>query len=32
VWGLLVNEAMAAGLPVLGSVYAQAVEELVQDG
>jgi len=32
VWGLVVNEAMAAGVPVLGSVYAQAVEELVQDG
>jgi glycosyltransferase involved in cell wall biosynthesis len=31
-WGLVVNEAMAAGLPVLGSVYSQAVEELVQDG
>jgi len=27
-WGLVVNEAMAAGLPVLGSRYAQAVEEL----
>jgi glycosyltransferase involved in cell wall biosynthesis len=32
VWGLVVNEAMAAGVPVLGSVYAQAVEELVRDG
>jgi glycosyltransferase involved in cell wall biosynthesis len=31
-WGLVVNEAMAAGLPVLGSVYSQAVEELVKDG
>jgi len=31
-WGLVVNEAMAAGLPVLGSVYSQAVEELVRDG
>ncbi len=31
-WGLVVNEAMAAGLPVLGSIYSQAVEELVQDG
>ena len=31
-WGLVVNEAMAAGLPVLGSVYSQAVEELVEDG
>ena len=31
-WGLVVNEAMAAGVPVLGSRYAQAVEELVEDG
>lgn len=31
-WGLVVNEAMAAGLPVIGSAYAQAVEELVRDG
>jgi glycosyltransferase involved in cell wall biosynthesis len=31
-WGLVVNEAMAAGLPVLGSVFSQAVEELVRDG
>lgn len=31
-WGLVVNEAMAAGLPVLGSVYSQAVEELVREG
>jgi len=31
-WGLVVNEAMVAGLPVLGSRYSQAVEELVQDG
>jgi glycosyltransferase involved in cell wall biosynthesis len=31
-WGLIVNEAMAAGLPVLGSIYSQAVEELVEDG
>lgn len=31
-WGLVVNEAMAAGMPVLGSVYAQAVEEMVADG
>jgi glycosyltransferase involved in cell wall biosynthesis len=31
-WGLVVNEALAAGLPVLGSQYSQAVEELVQDG
>lgn len=31
-WGIVVNEAMAAGLPVLGSVYSQAVEELIVDG
>lgn len=31
-WGLVVNEAMASGLPVLGSVYAQSVEMLVVDG
>lgn len=31
-WGLVVNEAMASGLPVLGSIYAQAVTELVIDG
>ncbi len=31
-WGVVVNEAMAAGVPVLGSVYAQAVSELVHDG
>jgi glycosyltransferase involved in cell wall biosynthesis len=32
VWGLVVNEAVAAGVPVLGSIYAQAVQELVEDG
>ncbi len=31
-WGLVVNEAMASGLPVLGSVYSQAVNELCSDG
>ena len=31
-WGVVVNEALAAGLPVLGSAYAQAVAELVQPG
>jgi glycosyltransferase involved in cell wall biosynthesis len=31
-WGLVVNEALASGLPVLGSVYSQAVEELVEEG
>ena len=30
-WGLVVNEAMASGLPVLGSVYSQAVNELCND-
>ena len=31
-WGVVVNEAMAAGLPVLGSVHSQAVEEMVREG
>ena len=31
-WGLVVNEAMASGLPVLGSVYSQAAHELCGDG
>lgn len=31
-WGLVVNEAMASGMPVLGSTYSQAVEELVTEG
>jgi glycosyltransferase involved in cell wall biosynthesis len=31
-WGVVVNEAMAAGLPVLGSIYAQAVAEMIEDG
>jgi glycosyltransferase involved in cell wall biosynthesis len=31
-WGLVVVEAMATGLPVLGSIYSQAVEDLVTDG
>lgn len=31
-WGLVVNEAMASGLPVLGSIYSQAVEEMVEEG
>jgi len=31
-WGLVVVEAMAAGLPVLGSLHSQAVEDLVTDG
>lgn len=31
-WGVVVNEALTAGVPVLGSVYSQAVEELITDG
>ena len=31
-WALVVNEALSSGLPVLGSVYSQAVEQLVRDG
>ena len=31
-WGVVINEAMIAGLPVLGSVYSQAVAELVEEG
>jgi glycosyltransferase involved in cell wall biosynthesis len=31
-WGVVVNEGLAAGLPVLGSLYSQAVEELIEDG
>jgi glycosyltransferase involved in cell wall biosynthesis len=31
-WGVVVNESLAAGLPILGSLYSQAVEELVEDG
>jgi glycosyltransferase involved in cell wall biosynthesis len=31
-WALVVNEAMAAGLPVLGSTHSQAVDEMVIDG
>jgi glycosyltransferase involved in cell wall biosynthesis len=31
-WGVVINEAMATGRPVLGSLYSQAVEELVDDG
>ena len=30
-WGLVVNEALAAGVPVAGSAYSQAVEELMRD-
>jgi glycosyltransferase involved in cell wall biosynthesis len=31
-WGLVVNEAMASGLVVLGSIYSQAAVEMVNDG
>jgi hypothetical protein len=31
-WGVVVNEALASGLPVLGSCHSQAVDELVVDG
>ena len=31
-WGLVVNEAMMAGVPVLGSDRSQAVEQMVVDG
>jgi glycosyltransferase involved in cell wall biosynthesis len=31
VWGLVINEAMASGLPVIASKYAGATEELIQD-
>jgi glycosyltransferase involved in cell wall biosynthesis len=31
-WGLVVGEALSCGVPVLGSIYSQAVEELIVDG
>ena len=31
-WALVVNEALASSIPVLGSIYSQAVEELVEEG
>lgn len=31
-WGLVVNEALASGLPVLGSTRCQAVSHLIEDG
>jgi glycosyltransferase involved in cell wall biosynthesis len=31
-WGLVVGEALRAGLPVLGSLYSEAVCEMVVDG
>jgi glycosyltransferase involved in cell wall biosynthesis len=30
-WGLVVNEALASGLPVLGSLYSQAVQQMVEN-
>ena len=31
-WGMVVNEAMAGGLLVAGSIYSQAANEMIQDG
>ncbi|MEQ1897775.1 MAG: glycosyltransferase family 4 protein [Vicinamibacterales bacterium] len=31
-WGLVVNEALAAGVPVIGSIHSQAIEELCEEG
>ncbi|HEY0672864.1 MAG TPA: glycosyltransferase family 4 protein [Longimicrobiales bacterium] len=31
-WGVVVNEALAAGVPVIGSNYSQAVAELIEEG
>ncbi|MBI2799511.1 MAG: glycosyltransferase family 4 protein [Gammaproteobacteria bacterium] len=31
-WGMVVNEALASSLPVLGSIHSQAAEELIRDG
>ena len=31
-WGLVVNEAMSAGMPVLGSLYSASVEEFCIEG
>lgn len=31
-WGMVVNEALSAGVPILASVHAQASLELVRDG
>jgi len=31
-WAVVVNEALASGLPVLGSTHSQAVQEMVCDG
>jgi len=31
-WGIVLNEAAAAGLPILGSIYAGATRDLVKEG
>ncbi len=31
-WGLVVDESMMSGLPVIGSIYSQASETLIDDG
>jgi glycosyltransferase involved in cell wall biosynthesis len=31
-WGLVVNEAMQAGMPVIGSIYGQASTTLIREG
>ncbi len=31
-WGLVVHEALVSGVPVIGSIHSQAVEELCQEG
>lgn len=31
-WGMAVNEGMQASLPILGSIYSQAVDEMISDG
>ncbi len=31
-WGMVINEALSTGLPILGSLGAQSVEELVAEG
>ena len=30
-WGVVVNEALSKGVPVIGSLYSQAVEELIEN-